>query len=247
MKRVVIVQARMGSTRLPGKVLMMIAGEPMLAQQLKRIKQCLLVDEIVIATTTKPIDDPIVELARHEDVTYFRGSETDVLGRFLGAAHKACAEMIVRITADCPLIDPDVVDSVIDELSIHSMNCDYASNILRRTYPHGLDVEAFWNDVLIRVHRIAHSQAAREHVTSFIYSERPDLFTCRSVEDTENNAHLRWTVDTAEDMQLIRTLYEALDLTSNIAPYRDVVSFLKMHPELNEINGHVKTWQPSRP
>src|SRR5262249_34216934 len=119
MKRVIIVQARMTSTRLPGKVLMDLAGRPMLAQQLNRIKHCTAVDEIVVATTTNSTDEPIVELARQEGVAWFQGSEHDVLARFVGAARQTQADVVVRVTADCPLIDPHIIDTVIHELVSH--------------------------------------------------------------------------------------------------------------------------------
>lgn len=143
MKRVIIVQARITSTRLPGKVLMDVAGRPMLSQQLRRLKQCRMADDIVIATTTNRGDGRIVDLARQEGVGWFCGSESDVLARFVGAARQTQADAIVRVTADCPLIDPHVTDRVIGELIGHASECDYASNILQRTFPKGLDVEAF--------------------------------------------------------------------------------------------------------
>jgi spore coat polysaccharide biosynthesis protein SpsF len=246
MKRVIIVQARMTSTRLPGKVLMDVAGKPMLAQQIQRLRQCRLADELMIATTTNASDDPIVELARQEQVSWFRGSEHDVLSRFVGAARQAQADVIVRVTGDCPLIDPGVTDRVITELVEHAAECDYASNVLRRTYPRGLDVEVLFWDVLVRVDRLAASQTAREHATVYVYSERPDLFLCRSVTDVLNNSDLRWTVDTPEDLQLVRALYEGLDLDRNILPYRDIVAFVRAHPEYPSMNAGIRTWQPPR-
>lgn len=246
MKRIIIIQARMSSTRLPGKVLMDVAGRPMLAQQLRRLKQCKMVDEIVIATTTNASDDPVVELAQKEKVPWFRGSEQDVLSRFVGAARQFQAGVIARVTGDCPLIDPTVTDRVITELIDHSAKCDYASNVLRRTFPRGLDVEAFFWDVLLRIDRLAQSQAAREHVTIVPRFERPDLFLCRSVEDSQNNSDLRWTADTATDLQVIRAFYSALDLTTRIVPYSEMLSFARNHLDLNQLNAKAKTWDPSR-
>src|SRR5438045_4192115 len=125
MKRVIIVQARMTSTRLPGKILMDIAGKPMLAQQIRRLKHCRCVDDIVIATTTNATDDPVVALAETEGVGWFRGSESDVLSRYMGAAREANANIIVRVTSDCPLIDPELTDQVITALEAYSTECDY--------------------------------------------------------------------------------------------------------------------------
>lgn len=246
MKRVIIVQARMTSTRLPGKVLAEVAGKPMLAQQLQRLKQCTAVDEIVIATTTNLTDQPIVELARQENVGCFCGSEHDVLTRFVGAAKQFEAEVVVRVTADCPLIDPQITDKVITELTTHAAECDYTSNVIERTYPRGLDVEAFFGDTLVRINRLAQSQAAREHVTIVPRSERPELFLCRSVVDSQNNAHLRWTVDTEIDLNLICLLYQALNLGQYIAPYHEILTYVQTHPALSQMNIAVETWDPSR-
>lgn len=234
----------MGSTRLPGKVLVELAGLPMLAQQLRRLRRCTLADAIVVATTTHPGDDAIVELARREDAAWFRGSEEDVLSRFVGAARQSHADVVVRVTADCPLIDPLVTDRVIDELVRHPGSCDYASNVLRRTYPRGLDAEALFFDTLQRVDRLAVSAQAREHVTMLVYAERPTLFLCRSVEDEANNADLRWTVDTAEDLRVVRTLYDALGLGERCAPYEETLGYARAHPELMAINAGIETWQP---
>ncbi len=247
MKRVIIVQARMTSTRLPGKVLMQVAGRPMLAQEIRRLKRCTTADEIVIATTVNATDDPIVELARQEGISWFRGNEHDVLGRYVGAAHQARADVVVRVTADCPLIDPQVTDRVISELASHIAECDYASNVLRRTFPRGLDIEAFFWDTLIRIDRLAQSPAAREHVTTVVRSERPALFLCRSVEDDQNNADLRWTVDTAADLELVRRLYEALGIGECQVPYHKVLSYVRSHAELCQINAGIETWEPPRP
>ena len=243
MKVVFIVQARMTSTRLPGKVLRELAGRPMLAQQTRRLRRCRTASEIVIATTTNASDDPVVQLAEREDVRWYRGSEDDVLSRYVGAARETGAEAIVRLTADCPLIDPEITDRVVRELVEHP-DCDYAANIVRRTYPRGLDTEAFWRDTLERIGRMARSRAAREHVTVLARSERPDLFQCRSVEDGEDNSDLRWTVDTSEDFALVRALYEGLGLDRNPAPYTTILAYARAHSRLAELNRGVETWDP---
>ncbi len=244
MKRVIIIQARMTSTRLPGKVLMPVCGQPMLAQQIRRLKQCRRMDQLVIATTTNLTDDQVVELARREGVGWFRGSEDDVLGRFVGAALQERADLVVRVTADCPLIDPWVTDQVIQELAEHSTDCDYVCNFLPRTFPRGLDVEAFFTDVLLRVDRLGQSPTAREHVTTLIYSERPELFLRRQVVDRQDNSDLRWTVDTEVDLRLVRVLYEALGLDVRVAPYQEVLAHVRAHPELAVLNAAEKTWEP---
>lgn len=239
-KRVAIIQARMTSTRLPGKVLLDLAGQPMLAQQLRRVKRCRHLDEIVLATTTNDADTPIIELARREGVAWFRGSEHDVLARYTWAARESGAGAILRITADCPLVDPDVIDLVMAELESHAQECDYASNVLERSYPRGLDAEVFFRDTLERVNRMAHSQTAREHVTWFLYRERLDLFVRRSVVDTQDNSDLRWTVDTPEDFEVVRRIYEGLGAGERFVPYREVLAYAREHPEIGALNADVE-------
>jgi len=236
----------MTSTRLPGKVLMDVAGRPMLAQQLRRLKECEMADEIVVATTANPADQPVVELARREGIRWFCGSEQDVLARYVGAARQTNADVVVRVTADCPLIDPQVTDRIISQLVDHSVECDYASNVIERTYPRGLDVEAFFIDVLLRMDRLAKAQQGREHVTVCLRSDVQKIFLCRSVIDNENNANLRWTVDTEVDLKLIRTLYDVLDLGQRVAPYREILAYVRAHPELAQLNAGIETWEPLR-
>jgi spore coat polysaccharide biosynthesis protein SpsF len=236
MRRVIVVQARTTSTRLPGKVLMDLAGRPMLAQQLLRLKRCRLADEIVVATTTNATDDSVVALARAAGVRWFRGSEADVLSRYAGAAREAAADLVVRITADCPLIDPAVSDRVIEALASRPERADYASNVLRRTFPVGLDTEVFWSDILYRVERLACSAAAREHVTTFIYVEHPELFLLHSVTDADDNSDLRWTVDTEADLLVVRRLYEELCLNERPAGHLELVRYARAHPELAALN-----------
>lgn len=161
MKRVVIVQARMASTRLPGKVLTELGDRPMLAQQLRRLRRCQLADELVLATTRNAADDPIVAVAKAEDVRWYRGSEHDVLSRHVEAAREARADVVVRITADCPLIDPGVTDRVIRTLLDGAGSCDYAANVIEPTYPQGLDTEVMFQGTLER-HR-AHTDTLSSH------------------------------------------------------------------------------------
>jgi len=239
MKRVIVIQARMTSTRLPGKVLMDVCGRPMLAQQLRRLKRCRRVDEIVLATTGNAADDPVVALADGEGVRWFRGSEDDVLSRYAEAAREAQAGLIVRVTSDCPLIDPEVTDRVIAALEERAAECDYAANVIRRTFPQGLDTEAFFIDTLERVHRMAASRPAREHVTLFIYRERPDLFAVHSVVDGEDHSDIRWTVDTAEDLALVRRVYEELELGERDLTYRDILGHVLASPDLVDMNRHI--------
>jgi spore coat polysaccharide biosynthesis protein SpsF len=245
MKRVVLIQARMNSTRLPGKVLRDLAGAPMLARQLRRLKQCREVDELVVATTTNADDDPLVELACREEVRWFRGSEQDVLSRFVGAAREVAAEVVVRVTADCPLISPEITDRVIRELTGHPDFCDYASNILERTYPRGLDVEALYFDTLLRCDRLGVSAHSREHVTVVPRAERPELFLLRSVKDTEDHSDLRWTVDTERDFELVEQIYVGLGIAERAVSYEEIRAHVRARPELVNYNQGVETWTPT--
>jgi spore coat polysaccharide biosynthesis protein SpsF len=229
----------MTSTRLPGKVLRSLAGKPMLAQQLGRLKACREVDEIIVATTTNASDDPVSELAQKEGVGCFRGDEHDVLKRYVGAACESGADVVVRITADCPLIDAGVTDDVIRALTQRPGGADYAGNVLQRTYPRGLDTEAFYLDTLLRVHRLASSKDAREHVTVYIRSEHPELFLAVSVTDSENNSDLRWTVDTELDFQVVGRMYEDLNLATQVLSYREMLAYARSHPELFQKNKHL--------
>jgi spore coat polysaccharide biosynthesis protein SpsF len=233
-----IIQARLGSSRLPGKVLADLAGDTMLARVVQR-SRAKLVDEIVIATTTNASDDPLCDEADRLGVRWYRGSEQDVLSRYVGATRECGADVVVRITSDCPLLDPAVVDRVVGALT---RSRDYASNTHVRTYPRGLDVEAFHAGTLERIARLATSQAAHEHVTAFVM-ERPALFSVRHVvaANGADDSDLRWTVDTAEDIALVRALYSRFE---QIMPYQALVAAVRANPELAAVNSHVvqKSW-----
>lgn len=235
----------MTSTRLPGKVMMDLSGRPMLERQLERLRRCALVDEIVLAVTTNPEDDPLVELARRLDARWYRGSEHDVLSRYLGAAREAEADLVVRVTSDCPVIDPRETDVVVGELEERRTTADYASNTLEPHLPRGLDTEALWADVLERVARMATSAPAREHVTWFCYSERPDLFSVHSVRRPFDAHDLRWTVDTAEDLAVVRRLYSDLGLAERDVALKEIIAHVRAHPELKAINADIVQKDPS--
>lgn len=239
MTRVAIIQARTGSTRFPGKVMMDLAGRPMLAQIIGRLQRCHHIDGIVVATTDRAEDDVVAALAAESEADVFRGSEHDVLGRYLGAARAAAADIVVRVTADCPLIDPVTVDRVIEALT-DAPAVDYASNVIERSYPRGLDVEVFFRGTLERVAQRAVSAPAREHVTYYILRERPDLFTARSVVDAEDNSDLRWTVDEPDDLDMVRRVYGDLGVASRDVAYRDLLAHVRAHPEIQAINAGVQ-------
>ncbi len=245
MRRVIIVQARMTSTRLPGKVLMDLCGRPMLERQLERLARCERADEVVLAVTENPADEPLVDLARRLGLRWHRGPEDDVLARYLGAAREAGAELVVRVTSDCPLIDPAETDAVIAALEERRASCDYASNRLDPHLPRGLDTEALWRDALERAGRMATSRPAREHVTWFLYAERPELFALHSVRRPVDAHDLRWTVDTADDLAMVRRLYAELGLADRPVPLADVIAHVRAHPDIAAINGHVEQKDPA--
>lgn len=236
MQRVVcIIQARMGSTRLPGKVAMDLAGKPMLARVVERAREIENVSEVVVATSTLSGDEKIIEIAERIDVPVFRGSESDVLARYYDAALDYRAENVVRITADCPLLDPDVSGLVVSEFLKELP--DYASNTIHRTYPRGLDTEILPMGVLEQAHREASDKPDREHVTRFVWS-RPEKFNLLSVKGEKDYSSHRWTVDTPEDFELIQKIYA--ELGSRIFGINDVIELLQKNEGWLAINRHVE-------
>lgn len=240
MRVVLIVQARMGSTRLPGKVLKPLVGAPMIQRQLERLARCANVDQIVVATTESPKDDPIAELLNYlGGVGVFRGSEEDVLSRFNDAAKGFGADVVVRVTADCPLIDPGVVDAGIELYRSLQPEVAYVSNGVIRTYPRGLDVEVFPMSALSEAHAEATKASDREHVTPFIW-RRPDLYPRADLLDSDDNSWYRWTVDTPEDFELVTEVYERLYGTNPEFGYRDVLDLMRVEPGLPLLNQHIE-------
>lgn len=239
LKVVAIIQARMNSTRLPGKVLYKVLNQALLTLQIERIKRVPLIDEIVIATTINSGDEPIIELCQKLDVAYYRGSELDVLTRYYEAATVFKANAIVRLTSDCPVIDPFTINRVISHYLFHSSSLDYASNILKRSYPRGMDTEILSIEALRVAHHEATSMHDREHVTPYIYNN-PERFRLEPVEYISNESHHRWTVDTIEDFQLIAKIIEALYPSNPGFTLEHMLALLQEHPEWLEINAFVK-------
>jgi spore coat polysaccharide biosynthesis protein SpsF (cytidylyltransferase family) len=220
-----IIQARMGSTRLPGKVLLPLGGKPMIVQMVERVKRSALVDEVCVAV---PFDDR--NAFPDMDVTYFAGSEDDVLDRYYNAAQSLGADHIVRLTADCPLIDPNVIDNVIDDYLFYE--ADYTSNVDPPEHPDGMDVEVFSFSMLEDAWTNATSQEDREHVTTWI-QRNTETFA-----DNSNIKHsdIRLTVDYIEDYQAVRTIWDAMP--ENFTLFH-ILRYLREHPEVRAINsGH---------
>lgn len=233
MKIVAIIQARMGSTRLPGKVMKEIAGRPMLRHIIDRVKRAELISGIVVATTTAKIDQPIVKLADDSRSGSYAGSEADVLDRYYQAAREFAVDVIVRITADCPLVDPRVLDMVIRRYL--EGGCDYVTNTLKLTYPDGLDVEVFSCAALERAWKEARLASEREHVTPYIRNN-PEKFRLANVERTEDLSHIRWSVDENQDLEFVRQVYEHLYQEGHVFYMEDVLKLLEKYPALKQIN-----------
>ncbi|MGK9165859.1 glycosyltransferase family protein [Inquilinus limosus] len=228
-----ILQARMSSSRLPGKVMADLLGEPMLARQIERLRRCRTLDRLVLATSTEAADDALASLSARIGVECFRGSLDDVLDRFHAAAAGRGAEQIVRLTADCPLTDPDLIDALV-ELHVAG-GYDYSCNTLTPRYPDGLDAEVMRAEVLEAAWREATLPSEREHVTSFIYT-RPERFRLGSLVGETDLSDQRWTVDTPEDLALVRAVYAALYPKNPAFGTEDILTFLAAHPEIAALN-----------
>jgi glutamate-1-semialdehyde 2,1-aminomutase/spore coat polysaccharide biosynthesis protein SpsF len=238
-----IIQARMGSSRLPGKVLADIGGHPMLWHVVRRILRCRTIDQIVVATTTNEQDKPIESFCEKEGILCVRGPEQDVLERYYQAVILVKADVVVRITADCPFIDPEVVDRVVDAFSSTS-GCDYASNTLHYTYPDGLDVEVFSSVALATAQKQAQSPLEREHVTPYLRTATKagkPLFAIINVENKEAAVpvKLRLTVDEQADLDFARLVYERLGTKNPFFGLREVLFLLQQEPELMEVNHNI--------
>jgi len=200
-----ILQARMSSTRLPGKVLKPVLGEPILQFQIRRLQGAKKVDRLVLATSTHPSDDPLEDLAHQCKIDCFRGSLEDVLDRFCQCARRYQPRIVVRTTGDCPLIDPELVDQVI---ALHlSSGADFTANTIHRTFPDGLDTEAMSFATLERLEKLALKPDEREHVTRYVYAH-PDEFRISSLEGAEDFSRLRWTLDTPQDFEFLSRIIE---------------------------------------
>ena len=226
-------QARTGSTRLPGKVLKEVCGRTLLEHQMERMLRARSLDRLVVATTTSPADDAIADLVRARGWACHRGSETDVLSRYAQAARAERAGVVVRMTMDCPLIDPDVVDAVVGRMRRGAF--DFVTNNLEPSFPHGLDVEAFSRLTLDAADREAVEPFEREHVSPFV-RDRPGRFRLDNVRSPAALHHHRWTVDYPEDLELVRAVYEALYRPGGFFTTADVLALLAQRPDLPKLN-----------
>ncbi len=235
MKKVVaIIQARTGSTRLPGKILKPILGTPMLALMIERVKRAKKVDAVVVATTDKPEDGATAELAEKCDAGVFRGDENDVLDRFYKAAKEAQADIVIRLTGDCPLMDPAVIDEVVTRFQEAHGALDYCGT--PSNYPEGLDTEIFNFSALEESASEAKLSSEREHVTLYIRNH-PEHFKKEPwCEGEGDNSKMHWSVDTQADFDFVTKVFEQLYPTNPSFNKDDVLTLLAQHPEFLEIN-----------
>lgn len=235
MKTVAIIQARMGSTRLPGKVLKDLCGKSALERVIERIQGATRLDDLVVATTTLAEDDVIEKVCGEMDVGCFRGSKDDVLGRYYQAAHANKADRVVRITADCPVIDPALVDQTIELLQ--QEDADFAATDVPGTIPRGNDVEVFTNVAFERCALEANKSYEREHVTPYFYAH-PERLRRATLTSELDCRQYRWTLDTQEDYDLLREIYKEF-ANQPAFSWREIVDLMRRRPELMRWNAGV--------
>ena len=233
-----VVQVRMGSSRLPGKVMAEIEGRPMTWHIVSRLRHARLLRNVVIAVPDGERDEPIRCMARDESIPYFAGSEADLIDRIYKTAVRFRADAIVRITGDCPLVDPDVVDLLVRTYLDRAEELDYVSNARPPTFPHGLDAEVYPIATLQRLWHEIKDPLYREWFPVYVWEHEDELRTC-NVEHSENLSHLRWTVDYEEDLAFVRQVYNRLYADGRVFRMMDVLQLLEIEPDLVFINaGH---------
>ncbi|WP_085992721.1 cytidylyltransferase domain-containing protein [Oceanobacillus senegalensis] len=238
MKVVAIIQARMGSTRLPGKTLKPVLEKPLLAYQLERVQNSQYLDEVLVATTNKRIDNQIISLCQSLKVAYFRGPEDDVLKRYYLAAKQVKADIVIRLTADCPLIDPSQIDTIV-KYFLDNQKLQYVSNTLNRTFPRGMDIEVFSFQILKEAHEKAKTKKEREHVTIYM-TKILKSFQIYNVTYRKDYSHYRWTVDTMDDFILIKKIVEELYPKKQHFTLEDIIQLMEKNSNWQLINQHVE-------
>ena len=228
----VVLQARMSSSRLPGKVLKLINGKPMIYWQINRISQSKLVDKIVVATSDQASDDILVDYLDSIKQEYMRGSLNHVIDRFVAVEEMYNPSVIIRLTADCPLVMPEIIDKCIE--SFNNEHVDYVSNILSLTFPDGLDVEVLKAGVLAKLKRLKLSDAEKEHVTLGLLN-RQNIFTTRNIFSPTNLSHFRWTVDTQTDLNFVIEVFKHFSSKEISFTLQDMLDFIGKNPQLNQI------------
>jgi spore coat polysaccharide biosynthesis protein SpsF len=238
-KVVVIIQARMGSTRLPGKVLKDISGKPMLWHVIDRVMKSKKTDLIVVATSTNDEEHPILELSKDIGVEVFCGNERDVLDRYYKASVKFRADIIVRVTSDCPIVDPDIIDMFVEYYLNNRSNYDYLGVGKHSLYPNGVGCEVFSFEALKRAWSESKWLSEREHVTPYIWKNDKIFKIGRPLKPKKDLSKLRWTVDEKRDLKFVREIYKELYNENNFFSTRDVLELLERKPKLNMINNDI--------
>lgn len=237
-KCIATIEARMASSRLPGKIMKEILGRPLLERLVERVRMSKLIDEVVVATTINPQDDAVEAWARSNGISFFRGSEEDVLLRVLEAAKKFAADIIVELTGDCPLLDPVMIDEAVQHYLDH--NFDYVSNTLERTYPRGFDIQVFSTAILDEVNRLTTDTADHEHVSLYIY-EHPERYKLDGLKAPSelHSPEFRVCVDTQTDLDLVRKIFENLYPFNPAFSAASIIQFLRDHPEFSQMNAGI--------
>ncbi len=228
----VLIQARTQSTRLPNKVLAEIENKPLIWHIIERLKKSKKINQIILTIPSGTKDEKLKKIAKDCNILSFGGDESDVLARFYSAALKFNADPIIRITGDCPLVDPNLVDEIIE--FYNKNNYDYVSNTLIPTYPDGLDIEIFSFKALSKAFKEAKLKSEREHVTPYIWNN-PKIFQLYNYKNILDQSHYRWCVDEQQDLELIRRIYSNFK-PKIIFPFNDVIKFVKSNPEISKIN-----------
>ncbi len=237
-KTAITIQARMTSTRLPGKILLPALNRPLLELMIERLRRIEAVDKIILCTTTNETDDILADLSALWEIECFRGSEHDVMSRVLSAAKHFEIDTIIETTSDCPLIDPNICSQVIDEF--HVSKSEYCSNVYERSFPIGMDVQVFSTDVLEDAFSRTEDPEEREHVSLFIY-RHPEIYNLSwiTAPESQKDPNLRLTLDTPEDYDLIKKLYELLYPTNPNFSLDDILQLITRIPELRKINNNI--------
>ncbi len=230
-----IIQARISSTRLPGKMLADIEGKSLLLHVIERVRKSKKIDAIIVATTDKKADKKIIEISKKAGVKTFAGSETDVLDRYYQSAKKFSSEVIVRVTADDPFKDPEIIDELVGVFLNNKSKFDYVSNTIKPTYPEGLDIEVFSFVALKKAWKESKKSFQREHVTPYIW-QNPKKFNVKNISFKKDLSHLRWTIDHPQDLQFAREIYKRLYAIKPIFLMQDILGVLKKEPHLVKIN-----------
>jgi spore coat polysaccharide biosynthesis protein SpsF len=231
MHKVIIAQARFGSSRLPGKVLYPLIDRPMLGHVVDRLKAVQAADRVVVAIPDKPADDIVADWCEVLGVDVFRGSEDDVLGRYLQAARHFSADVVIRVCCDAPMLDPAVIDRAIELYLEQRNSVDYLSNVRVRTFPRGQSVEVMNVSVLERMDRLADKPNQREHVTPYLL-EHPNQFRVAEFRAERDWSHYNWTVDTADDLEFVRQVYQRLYRPGEMFGMQEILNLLEADPDL---------------